>query len=111
MLRFLASFLVALALFFSPLAMEVGGSAAIAHTATAQMNGGCAGMQHSLPDNQKSDTKASCAIACAALPGTPARVCEQAVPPKGERVIAAAQVLTGIWPEGETPPPRIAPEI
>ena len=106
MLRFFASILVALALFFSPLAMEMGGGMAMANTTMAEMNGSCAGMHHPSSDDEKSDVKMSCALACAAIPGTPAPVADQAVPPKSDAVIVADPVLTGIWPEGETPPPR-----
>jgi hypothetical protein len=111
MIRLFASFLVALALFFSPMAMEMGGGMAMGHSTMAQMDGGCTGMDHSSPDEQKSDMKMACAIACAALPGSPACLAEQTSSPKPANVALAAQVLTGIWPEGETPPPRIAPEI
>ena len=111
MIRLFAFFLVALSLLFSPIAMDMGGGMAMAHSATAEMDGGCVGMNHSSPDNQKSDMKMNCALACAAIPGTPSSLDEQASPLKAKTVMVAAQVLTGIWPEGETPPPRIAPEI
>ncbi|TFI58450.1 hypothetical protein E2493_09975 [Sphingomonas parva] len=111
MIRLLASFLAALALFFSPLAMEIGGGAAMAHTTMAQMDGGCASTHHSSPDDQKSDVQMSCAIACAAIPAAPAGLAVQTTAPRTVNASLPAQVLSGIWPEGETPPPRIAPEI
>ena len=111
MIRLFASFLVALSLFFSPMAMEMAGGMAMAHSTMAQMDEGCAGMHHSSPDDQKSDMKTSCAITCAAIPGIPSTIVEQSRPLKAKTVMVAAQVLTGMWPEGETPPPRIAPEI
>ena len=111
MIRFLASFLVALAMFLSPLAMASGGGMAVAHTTKSQVDEGCARTHHSSSDEQKSDMKTSCAIACAAITGTPSSVHEQIDQPNEQTVIAAAHVLTGIWPEGETPPPRIDPEI
>ena len=111
MRRLIASLLLALALFLSPLAMGTSGGAVMAHPAMSQIDEGCAGSHHTSPDDQKSDMKTNCAIACAALPGSPARLREQAPAPKGETIRGAAQSLTGIWPEGETPPPRNPPEI
>jgi len=110
MIRLLASFLVALALFLSPMVMEMGGGMAMAETRLTETDGGCAG-HHAPADDRTSDMKMSCAIACAAIPGTPATVKAQVVPAKGATLIGAAHMLTGIWPEGETPPPRSASEI
>ena len=110
MIRLFASLLVALALFFSPMAMEMGGGMAMAHSPMAKMDG-CAGMDHSAPDNEKPDLKMNCAMACAAIPGSPADIGAHPASLKPADVALAPQVLTGIWPERETPPPRVAPEI
>ena len=91
--------------------METGGGMAMAHAPVVQMDGSCAGMQHSSPDEKKSDLQVSCAIACAALPGTSADFGHQTLAPRSADVVLPEQVLAGIWPEGETPPPRIASEI
>lgn len=109
MSRLIASFLVALAMFLSPLAM-VGGMA-MAHSPTLQTDDGCAGSHHRSTDGEKSDMKMSCAIACAALPGIASPAREQPLAIKGKTVMVPAQVLLGIWPESETPPPRAASEI
>lgn len=111
MIRLLATLLVAFSLFLSPMAMEADGGMAMAHATQADMGGGCAGMDHSTPDDQDSDFGISCASACAAIPGSPAEIGDQALRVGGASLARPAQVLTGIWPERETPPPRIAPEI
>ena len=111
MSRLIASILVALAMFLSPLAMGTGGAMAMAHPGMSQVDDGCAATHPASSDDQKPDMKMSCAIACAALPATHPPVGEQTVPQEAKAVMAAAQVLIGIWPEGETPPPRLAPEI
>lgn len=109
-MRFLASLLMAFALLFSPLAMKTGGSTAMAHTTMASMNEGCAGMHHSSADDQKSDMKLSCAMACAAVLTAPAALDAQA-PAGTTSIVSPAKGHSGTWPEGETPPPRITSEI
>ena len=111
MIRLFASLLVALGLFFSPMAMEMGGGTAMARTSMAETEGSCAGMDHPSRDDQSSDVPMSCFSACAAIPGAPAELGEQAAALAAARIVLPAQRLTGIWPEGETPPPRIASEI
>jgi hypothetical protein len=112
MTRLLASIFLAFAMFFSPLAMEMGVGMAAAQTTVGTSDGGCAGMHDSAPEQeQKSGLKMNCAAACAAIPGTPATVRARFTHPKSRTAMAPAQVLSGIRPEGETPPPRIASEI
>ncbi|WP_158298932.1 hypothetical protein [Sphingomonas psychrotolerans] len=112
MTRLLASFLVAFAMFFSPLAMEMGVGMAMAQTTASISDGGCAGMHDPAPEHeQKSGLKMNCAAACAAIPGTPATVRARFIHPKSRAAMVPTQALSGIRPEGETPPPRIASEI
>ncbi len=107
MIRLLASMLAALALFLSPMVMANG--AAVAQS-SAQMGDDCAAMHHSSPDNQKSDVKMSCA-ACVAIPAAPAGVGAQTIAPAPSNGVLPTQMLAGIRPESETPPPRFASEI
>lgn len=108
MTRLLASLLVALAMFFSPLAMEMGVGMAMAQTTASVSDGGCAAMHHPAPEEHKADLKTNCAAACAAIPGTPATLRARCVHPKSSAAMAPTRALAGIGPEGETPPPRIA---
>ncbi len=113
MLRLLSSLIVALALFFSPLAMANGSGMAASHSAAAvqaEASGPC--VDHDVPSgHEKSSTDMSCASACAAVPGLSAIVADEVVMSSPEVIMAGHQVLIGIHPEGETPPPRISPEI
>ncbi len=111
MLRLFASLLVALAMFSSPLSMEMGVGTAMAQSTAAMSDGGCPGMHDPAPVEQKADLKMSCAAACAAIPVTPATVRARFVRPEARAAMAPAQVLVGIGAERETPPPRIASEI
>ena len=111
MYRLIASLLVALALFVSPLAMANGAGMAMPHApALSQVDGHCAG-EEAPADDEGAPAKASCASACAACLSLGAT--SSAAVPMAPLVIAATgpQVLSGIHPEGETPPPRILPEI
>lgn len=111
-LRCLFALIVGLGVMLSPLTMASGGMA-VAHAASidmAEADGPCAGNE--MPsDGPSSPAKMECATACAAFtPGAPA-VREQLLPPEPAAVMAPHQRLAGIRLEGETPPPRIIPEI
>jgi hypothetical protein len=113
MVRLLSSLFVALALFFSPLSMASGSGMAMSHPMTSaapETEGHCAGGESST-DESKAPAKLSCASACAAfLPATPVASDEA---PAGPAVLTLSgpKLLIGIHPKGETPPPRITPEI
>lgn len=112
MLRLISCFVVALTLFLSPLAMVAGGQA-MAHAPFSQSEGisGHCSDANKQRGEQKPDVKIACANACAALHPQPIPVGEDQQFPKTETSIGPPQTLTGISPEGETPPPRITPEI
>ena len=111
MYRVLASLLVALALFVSPLVMSNGASMAMPHAATqTQVDGHCAG-EEAPADTDGTPAKASCASACAACLSLGATSSDQAVVASATLTATGDQVLSGIHPEGETPPPRIPSEI
>lgn len=115
MIRFLSSLLVAIALLLSPLAMENGAAMAVPHAAaagTVEMvaDGHCAG-EHAPVDEEKAPAKAGCASACAAVPAVPPVFLEDAAQVREAIGLRGSQVLSGIHPEGETPPPRITREI
>jgi len=113
MLRLLSCLAAALALFFSPIAMSGGGGMAMAHGApaqAAQMDGHCGG-GHDAPGETRPDAKIGCASACAALEPTGAPAAADFTPAPQPLAQAAHQVLIGVHPEGETPPPRMTPEI
>ncbi len=111
--RLLSSLLLALALLLSPLGMIGGAGPAHAATPPAALAGGhCS----ETAPAQKHETPApgmevGCAVACAAVsatdPFTAERLPHAAMPP----ALLGDQLLSGIHPEGETPPPRIRPEI
>lgn len=111
MLRFLSSFFVAMALFLSPLAMAGGAGMAMPHaTATVSAAGDhCAGGE--VPSDEDSSMKVSCASSCAAYPPVAPLPAEKPATARAELGIAKPQLLAGIHPEGETPPPRMTPEI
>jgi hypothetical protein len=113
MIRLLSCLFVALALFASPLMMANGAGMAMSHApADAGLGaaGHCAG-DEAPADQQEAPTELSCASTCAAfLPHVPVAADEVPV------ALAVLKLprdhsLPGIHPEGETPPPRITPEI
>lgn len=108
-MRLFVSLLLAFAMFFSPLTM-VGSAMAMAPITVGASDGGCAGMQHPAPEEQRSDPKMDCAAACAAIPGTPATASARIIRPKSRTAMVPSQVISGFCSEGETPPPRIASE-
>lgn len=109
--RLLSSLLLVFALLLSPLAM-IGG-AGPAHAAAPEAAAShCAettpAMEH---EKDAPGMEMGCTIACAAVPATEPFSAERrphdALPP----ALLGDQLLSGIHPEGETPPPRIRPEI
>ena len=115
MIRLFSSLLVAIALLLSPLTMANGAAmampgAAVAAVAESVADGHCAG-KDAPADEEKAPAKASCASACAAVPAaSPVFLEDAAVAPEAIG-LRGPQVLSGIHPEGETPPPRIIREI
>jgi hypothetical protein len=113
MLRFLASILVALALFASPVAMANGGAAAMAPGSGGQamtMEDHCA-PPHRSSDDGKANIKISCAVVCAALSPAPLAMGERLEGSPVMAVMVATRDLTGIRPDRETPPPRASQRI
>ncbi len=113
MIRLLSSLFVALALFASPLMMANGAGMAMSHAPTETSS---ALAEHCRDDQAPSNQhhapkKMSCATGCAAfLPDEPIEV-DAAPVTLALLTVPQEQSLAGIHPEGETPPPRIAPEI
>ena len=110
MLRFLSSLLVAMALFLSPLAMGSGAGMAMPHATATAAGDHCAGGK--VPSGEDdSSMKVSCASSCAAYPPFTPLPAEKSTTARARLGIAKPQLLAGIHPEGETPPPRMTPEI
>lgn len=112
MMRFVSSLLVALALLFSPLAMSTGGAAAASDGTPAVMtaNSPCAGPA-APSENDHSNAAFSCAMICAAVPAAETVTREPLSILQGKPAVLASQMLIGVAPEGESPPPRMTPEI
>lgn len=112
MLRFVSSLLIALALLLSPLAMAGGGAAAAYHGPAAVMatDSHCAATEAPV-GKDRSDAKLSCAVTCAAFVAAEPAAGSTIAPGQVQAVAARDQLLIGIHLEGETPPPRITPEI
>lgn len=115
MIRLFSSLLVAIALLLSPMAMASGAAmampgAAVAAVAESVADGHCAGKE-APADEEKAPAKASCASACAAVPAASPVFLEDAAVAREAISLRGPQVLSGIHPEGETPPPRIIREI
>lgn len=113
MLRPFFLLLVALALLVSPMVMLGGEGVAAAHAAMPQaveMQGHCPGDSGG-PGGAAPDKDISCVSACAAVPASESGLVEPARPANGRFALAVHQVFVGVQPEGETPPPRIGPEI
>lgn len=111
MFRFAASIFVAMALFCSPMMMEISGAAMAQSAPAATMADNCAAMDHGAPDEQKRDAKMSCAVACAALPAFPTAVSSTLALPRAPNTAGSARLLIGIVGKAQTPPPRTAPTI
>ena len=112
MLRLVSSLLVALALLFSPLAMTGGGAMAAPHASMVAtgMDGHCAGAD-APSDNDHWDAMAECAVACTSFVAVDAAISDNVPPIKQEVLVSEYASMIGVRPEGETPPPRITPEI
>ena len=110
MIRLLSLMVAAMALFFSPLAMMSGSGMAMSHApvaSTSSVDGHCDG---SGQDDQGSGMEAGCAAGCAAVAPSDRPTASQSV--TSVKVSASPhQLVVGIFPEGETPPPRNTPEI
>ena len=104
--------LIALALLLMPLAMAGQGhamAAAPAHSGEMAMADDC--HESSAPAEQnksRHEGAAQCAIACAALPSPEARFAEALAPTTPALFTLPVLPATGLGPEAETPPPRIA---
>lgn len=113
MRRFLSSLLLAIALIVSPLGM-LGGGPGMAHPAAgaAATTSHC-DESHQAPasDKEKPGMERGCAVACAALAPLGGCVVEGNSAASVGPAARAHNFLSGIGPEGETPPPRINPEI
>ena len=105
--RLIASLFVALAMFVSPLAMASASGMSMAHaTVSARPDGHCAGGE--TPDHDGSAPgKASCASSCAACLSIGPVSSDKAPTAAVAIAMAGPQLLSGIHPERETPPPRI----
>lgn len=77
----------------------------------AEMGKGCEGMAHHAPDKQKPDSRSSCAVACAAIPGLSAALSAEALLTETDPFTGPTRQLTGIGHEAELPPPQSAPAI
>jgi hypothetical protein len=115
MYRLVSSLLMAVALLVAPLAMLGGGHAMAqatpAETGAAASHCSDQGDRHGATSEQLPGMSASCAIACLTIIGSAPRVAD-AAPVVLQRPVAFAPApLHGINPEGESPPPRIHPEI
>lgn len=111
MVRLLSSLLIAIAMLFSPLVMTSGAGMAMPHAAAAATTTDhCAGEESPVGDD-KAPVKASCASACAAFPAMAPVASEHPLARDEDAEDRGSQLLAGVQPEGETPPPRIPPEI
>lgn len=110
-MRFLASLLVALALFFSPLAMSSDSGMAMAHATAVEMTGmkGHCSETEAPDDSDHSTGQAmNCMSACSAVPPIQPTMIGRVDLPKAPSVAVNAATLAGIPPESETPPPRFS---
>jgi hypothetical protein len=113
MVRILFSLFVGLAMFLSPLAMANGAALAASPSGTAAVSDTadhCSGTG-TTSDHDKAPKEMNCSSACAA--SLPDAFVAASVVPSGKAVpsIRRAQLLVSVHPEGETPPPRVTPEI
>lgn len=113
MIRLLSSLFVALALFASPLMMADGASMAMSHASAdsaPQEAGHCSG-DETPSDQQDAPVEMGCATACAAFLSDHHVAVDEAPVALAVLALTRDHALPGIHPEGETPPPRITPEI
>jgi len=108
LLRILAMF----ALLLMPLAMAGQGHAIAAapHGQMASADAGhCADMESKGDKKHKGgSSSADCLMACAALPAAEAPLAVEQIVLRPTLVAVLVPVITGLSPEAETPPPRIA---
>lgn len=112
MARIFPILLLALSLVLSPLAMGGSGAAHAAVPHAASSTAHCP-QEAPAPSSQEHapGMKAGCAIACAAMPAAEPVPGDQLGPEALAPAPLVHQRLAGIHPEGETPPPRMHPEI
>ena len=104
--RLIAALFVALAMFVSPLAMASAAGLTVAHaTVSAQADGHCAGGETSGED-ASAPGKANCGASCAACLSIGPVSSNKAPTIALAITMAGPQLLCGIHPERETPPPR-----
>ena len=111
MSRLLSTLLLAFSLLLSPLAMIGGGAhAAMPHTTSSAVH--CAD-DGAAPQQGQDAPKMNvgCAMACAAIAAAAPAAGAQVRLEPAQLGAVPARLLSGVHPEGETPPPRIAPEI
>ena len=111
--RLRSSLLLALTLILSPLAM-IGGAgsahAAMSQTASAAMH--CTEESPAQEHEKRAPgVEVGCAMACAAVPATEPFTTERLPHSAMPAALRGDRLLSGIHPEGETPPPRIRPEV
>jgi hypothetical protein len=110
MSRLLSTLLLAFALLLSPLAMIGGAHAAMPHTTSSALH--CADEGEAPQQGQDApEMNVGCAMSCAAIPAAEPAASAEAHPEPAQLGAIPDQLLSGVHPEGETPPPRIAPEI
>lgn len=107
MQRFLG-LVIALALLIVPMGM-IGGEAG-AHAGTTHASMEASSCHEGQRDAEKPfkdvSMSAECALACAALPATPARIAAPAAPTSLLHSVPVRQGLTNAGPESLDPPPR-----
>ena len=113
MIRFLSSLFVALALFTSPLAMASGAGMAMSHPMTTAAPGAAGHCMGGAPSSDQGDSpmELSCASTCPAFLPDGGEASDEAPAALAVLTLSHNPLLVGIHPEGETPPPRMTPEI
>ena len=111
--KLFSSLLLAFALLLSPLAMIGGAGSAHAAMPQAASAGGHCAEEGPAPEHEKRSPamEVGCAMACAAVPAKEPLTVERLPHGAMAPALPSDQLLSGIHPEGETPPPRIRPEI
>lgn len=110
--RLLSLLAAVLALFLAPAAMAQ--NAAAAHGSVSAAEAGhashCGGTEAPQKD-ERPYAMMSCAAACSLVPAAEPELIERPHIPTAKLAFVPGRLLSGIAPEGETPPPRIDPEI
>ncbi len=113
MLRLFILLAAALGLFFSPVSMARAGGMAMPHDGSVEVSetdGHCAAGSESSSDS-KSQAEISCGSACAALSPMSVSPASLLAAARLREPQLPAQLLAGVPPDGETPPPRMTSEI